>query len=48
MLFEARLAREGFLPAFHAAFLAASLVCALAVVVALLPTASSGSRRAAV
>lgn len=48
MLFEARLAQEGFLPAFHAAFLAASVVCALAVVVALLPAASSGSRRAAV
>ncbi len=48
MLFEARLAQEGFLPAFHAAFLAASVVCALAVVVALLPAVSSGSRRAAV
>ncbi|HKW93853.1 MAG TPA: MFS transporter [Methylomirabilota bacterium] len=36
-LFEARLARDGFLPAFHGAFLAAGLVCTLAVVVALLP-----------
>src|SRR5215470_16716655 len=36
-LFDARLARDGFIPAFHAAFLAAGLVCALAIVVALLP-----------
>jgi len=48
LLFEARVAREGFLPAFHTAFLAASLVCALAVVVALLPAPSRGSRRSAV
>ncbi len=39
-LFDARLARDGFVPAFHAAFLAAGVVCALAVAVALLPTRS--------
>ena len=42
-LFDARLAGAGFLPAFQAAFLAAALVCGLAVVLALLP-----SRRGAV
>ncbi len=36
-LFDARFARDGFLPAFHAAFLAAGAVCALGVAVALLP-----------
>ena len=42
-LFDARLARDGFLPAFHAAFLAAGLVCALAAGLALLPV--RGARR---
>jgi MFS family permease len=42
MLFEARLAREGFLPAFHAAFLGAAAVCAVAAVIALLPVERSG------
>ena len=36
-LFAARLARDGFLPAFHTAFLGAGAVCAAAVVLALLP-----------
>jgi MFS family permease len=36
-LFDARLGRDGFLPAFHAAFLAAAAVCALAVLLAVLP-----------
>jgi MFS family permease len=40
-LFDARLARDGFLPAFHAAFYAAAAVCALAATLALLP-ASTG------
>jgi MFS family permease len=38
-LFEARLGREGFLPAFHGAFLAAGAVCGVAAVLALLPGA---------
>ena len=36
-LFDARLGREGFLPAFHGAFLAAGAVCGVAAVLALLP-----------
>ncbi len=36
-LFAARLAREGFLPAFHAAFVGAGAVCAVAAVLAILP-----------
>lgn len=43
-LFDARLGREGFLPAFHGAFLAAGAVCAVAAVLALLP---GGGRRTA-
>jgi len=39
-LFDARLGRDGFLPAFHGAFLAAAAVCALAVALALLPGAA--------
>ena len=42
-LFDARLGREGFLPAFHAAFYAAAAVCALAVALALLPVSSGRS-----
>ena len=47
-LFDARVARDGFLPAFHVAFLAAAAVCALAVLLALLPgpAAREPSRRA--
>jgi MFS family permease len=37
MLFDARLGREGFLPAFQGAFLAAGAACALAAALALLP-----------
>jgi DHA2 family multidrug resistance protein-like MFS transporter len=44
LLFAARLPRDGFLAAFHAAFLAAGLVCALAAGLALLPTRRAGSR----
>lgn len=44
LLFAARLPRDGFLAAFHAAFLAAGLVCALAAGLALLPTRPAGSR----
>ncbi|HEX7786807.1 MAG TPA: MFS transporter [Methylomirabilota bacterium] len=36
-LFDARLGRDGFLPAFHIAFLAAAAVCAVALLLALLP-----------
>ena len=36
-LFDARLGREGFLPAFHGAFLAAAAVCAVGAGLALLP-----------
>jgi MFS family permease len=36
-LFDARLTRDGFLGAFHAAFLAAGVVCALGAMLALLP-----------
>ena len=36
-LFDARRGPDGFLPAFHGAFLAAAAVCAVAVVLALLP-----------
>jgi MFS family permease len=43
-LFDARLGREGFLPAFHGAFLAAGAVCGVAAVLALLP--GSGRRTA--
>src|SRR5712664_3069983 len=50
-LFDARLGREGFLPAFHGAFLAAAAVCAVGAVLALLPggravraSGSGGSR----
>jgi DHA2 family multidrug resistance protein-like MFS transporter len=47
-LFDARVSRDGFLPAFHVAFLAAAAVCALAVLLALLPgpAAREPSRRA--
>jgi MFS family permease len=47
-LFDARVSRDGFLPAFHVAFLAAAAVCALAVLLALLPGAAArgSSRRA--
>ncbi len=47
-LFDARVSRDGFLPAFHVAFLAAAAVCALAVLLALLPgpAARESSRRA--
>jgi len=44
LLFEARLPRDGFLAAFHAAFLAAAAVCALAAALALLPSRPAGSR----
>ena len=46
-LFDARLARHGFLPAFSVAFLAAAAVCALAVLLALMPGRSGreSSRR---
>lgn len=37
VLFDARLGRDGFLPAFHSAFYAAASVCALAAALALLP-----------
>jgi hypothetical protein len=46
-LFAARLGRDGFLPAFHAAFLAAAAVCAVGAVLALLPGGSAGAARAA-
>jgi len=47
-LFDARLSRDGFLPAFSVAFVAAAAVCALAVLLALLPgpAAREPSRRA--
>lgn len=47
-LFDAQVSRDGFLPAFHVAFLAAAAVCALAVLLALLPgpAARESSRRA--
>ena len=44
LLFDARLPRDGFLAAFHAAFLAAGLVCVLAAGLALLPARSSAPR----
>ncbi|MEX2221409.1 MAG: MFS transporter [Candidatus Rokuibacteriota bacterium] len=43
-LFDARLARDGFVAAFHAAFLAAGAVCALGAGLALLPTRRATSR----
>jgi MFS family permease len=46
-LFAARLGRDGFLPAFHGAFLAAAAVCAVGAVLALLPGGSAGAARAA-
>jgi MFS family permease len=46
-LFAARLGRDGFLPAFHAAFLAAAAVCAVGAVLALLPGGSAAAARAA-
>jgi MFS family permease len=46
LLFAARLPRDGFLAAFHAAFLAAGLVCVLGALLALLPARSSAPRRA--
>jgi MFS family permease len=46
LLFAARLPRDGFLAAFHAAFLAAGLVCVLGAVLALLPARSSAPRGA--
>jgi MFS family permease len=46
-LFDARVSRDGFLSAFHVAFLAAAAVCALAVLLALPgPAAREPSRRA--
>ena len=45
-LFAARLGRDGFLPAFHSAFLAAAAVCAVGAVLALLPGGSAGVARA--
>jgi len=44
LLFDARLPRDGFLAAFHTAFLAAGLVCVLAAGLALLPARSSAPR----
>jgi len=44
-LFAARLGRDGFLPAFHSAFLAAAAVCAVGAVLALLPGGSAGAKR---
>ena len=44
LLFDARLPRDGFLAAFHAAFLAAGAVCALAAGLALLPSRPAGPR----
>jgi MFS family permease len=44
LLFDARLPRDGFLAAFHAAFLAAGAVCALAAGLALLPSRTAGPR----
>ena len=46
LLFDARLPRDGFLAAFHGAFLAAGLVCALAAGLALLPGRPSVPRGA--
>src|SRR6266446_4948589 len=46
-LFAARLGRDGFLPAFHGAFLAAAAVCAVGAVLALLPGGSAAAARAA-
>ncbi len=46
-LFAARLGRDGFLPAFHGAFLAAAAVCAVGAVLALLPDGSAAAARAA-
>ena len=43
LLFDARLPRDGFLAAFHAAFLAAGLVCVLAAGLALLPSRPSAA-----
>jgi len=40
-LFDARLLREGFMPAFEHAFLGAGLICALALVLALTPGAAA-------
>ena len=44
-LFDARLGRDGFLPAFHATFLAAGAVCVLATALALLPMRGGGPVR---
>jgi MFS family permease len=44
LLFDARLPRDGFLAAFHAAFLAAGAVCTLAAGLALLPSQAAGPR----
>jgi hypothetical protein len=43
-LFDARLPRDGFLAAFHATFLAAGAVCALAAGLALFPVRPGGPR----
>ena len=43
-LFDARVGRDGFLSAFHAAFLAAAAVCAVGAVLAVLPGGPSGPR----
>jgi MFS family permease len=45
-LFDARVARDGFLPAFHTAFLAAGVVCAIGAGLALLPARRSAPRGA--
>jgi MFS family permease len=47
VLFDARLGRDGFLPAFHGAFLAAAAVCALAVALALPPARTERPARRA-
>jgi MFS family permease len=47
MLFDGRLGRDGFLPAFQEAFLAAGAVCGLALVVACLPLGAARPPRSA-
>jgi hypothetical protein len=47
MLFDGRLGRDGFLPAFQEAFLAAGAVCGLALVVAFLPLGAARPPRSA-
>lgn len=45
MLFDAHLARDGFLAAFHGAFIGAGLVCGLALLLACLPAGAARSPR---